>query len=519
MAANIVITVVLGGFIMLLVHLWNLAILKPKLLRAKLQRQGIRGPSPSFLLGNIPEINRLQLRLHSSTPPTATEDILEAIAHDWPSSLFPHLEQWKNEYGPVFVYSTANMQRLYVTDVELVKEIRMSTSLSLGKPSFLAKYLGPLLGRGIISSNGSIWEHHRKTIAPELYMEKVKGMVNLMVDSTTSMLRTWERRIGHEGGIAVITIDEDLRSLAVDIISRACFGSDYSQGEEIYLKLRTLQTIMSKRNFGIPGIRFLPTKTNRNIWKIEKEINSMILKVLKQRTEESYEKDLLQIILEGAESCNEDDDPSIKVSSDKFVVDNCKNIYFAGQATTAITASWSLMLLAAHPDWQARARAEVLEICGNKPPDADKLRDMKTLNIVIQETLRLFPPTPLAMREALEDIKFKDITLPKGIIMEIPIPVLHRNRELWGLDAHKFNPERFAHGVLGACKNPQAYIPFGVGSRVCVGQHFAMTELKVILSLILSKFCFSLSPAYRHSPASRLIVEPEHGVSLRLWSA
>lgn len=138
---------------------------------------------------------------------------------------------------------------------------------------------------------------------------------------------------------------------------------------------------------------------------------------------------------------------------------------------------------------------------------------------MIQETLRLFPPTPLAMREALEDIKFKDITLPKGIIMEIPIPVLHRNRELWGLDAHKFNPERFAHGVLGACKNPQAYIPFGVGSRVCVGQHFAMTELKVILSLILSKFCFSLSPAYRHSPASRLIVEPEHGVSLRLWSA
>lgn len=139
--------------------------------------------------------------------------------------------------------------------------------------------------------------------------------------------------------------------------------------------------------------------------------------------------------------------------------------------------------------------------------------------MVIHETLRLFPPAAFVTREALEDVKFKDITIPKGIIIQIPIPVLQRQRELWGTDAHKFNPERFARGVLGACKTPQAYMPFGVGSRVCVGQHLAMTELKVILSLILSKFCFSLSPAYHHSPTFRLVIAPEHGVILRLWAA
>ena len=139
--------------------------------------------------------------------------------------------------------------------------------------------------------------------------------------------------------------------------------------------------------------------------------------------------------------------------------------------------------------------------------------------MVIQETLRLYPPTTFVIREALEDITFKDIMISKGINMQIPIPILQRHCDLWGSDAHKFNLERFAHGIVGACKTPQAYLPFGVGSRVYAGQHFAMTELKVILSLILSKFCFSLSPAYHHSPAFRLVIVPEHGVTLRVRKA
>ncbi|GMY22973.1 cytochrome P450 714C2-like [Fagus crenata] len=314
-------------------------------------------------------------------------------------------------------------------------------------------------------------------------------MVNLMVDSTTLMLRSWESRIENEARIANIKIDEDLRSLSVDIISRACFGSNYSQGEEIFLKLNTLQRIMSKGNVGVPGFRFLPSKNNRAMWKIEKEINSMILKVVKQRNEASYEKDLLQMILEGAKSYNDYYGPSTDSFRDNFIVNNCKNIYF-----------------------QARARAEVLEICGDSPPDANMLQNMKT--ILIQETLRLYPPAAFVIREALENITFKDIMISKGINVQIPIPILQRHCDLWGSDAHKFNPERFAHGIVGACKTPRAYLPFKVGSRVCAGQHFAMTKLKVILSLILSKFCFSLSPAYRHSPAFKLVTVPEHGVTL-----
>lgn len=134
--------------------------------------------------------------------------------------------------------------------------------------------------------------------------------------------------------------------------------------------------------------------------------------------------------------------------------------------------------------------------------------------MVIQETLRLYPASSFVAREVFEDMEFKELQVPRKTVIWIPVPTMHRLTQAWGPDANQFNPERFANGIQGACKIPQAYMPFGTGMRICVGQHFAMVELKVILSLLLSKFCFSLSPAYRHSPVFRLVIEPEDGANL-----
>lgn len=135
------------------------------------------------------------------------------------------------------------------------------------------------------------------------------------------------------------------------------------------------------------------------------------------------------------------------------------------------------------------------------------------LAMAILEILRLYPPATFVIRQALQDIDFKGIMIPKDMNIQIPIPALQQSLQLWGPDAHRFNPESFANGIVEASKVPQAYMPFGIGARICTGQHLAM-ELKVALSLLLSKFCFSLSPAYIHSPAFRLVIQPEHGVHL-----
>ena len=125
---------------------------------------------------------------------------------------------------------------------------------------------------------------------------------------------------------------------------------------------------------GVTIFRYLPTKSNRETWKLEKEVRSLILKVAKERKEGgASENDLLDMILGGATNDK----------TDRFIVDNCKNIYLAGYETTAVSATWTLMLLASNPEWQQRVRAEVLELCADgQLPDADMVRKMKTVSVI-----------------------------------------------------------------------------------------------------------------------------------------
>ncbi|KAI3893961.1 hypothetical protein MKW92_039773 [Papaver armeniacum] len=483
---NIFLSLIVLIFFSCFIYLYRILVLNPKTLRSKLLKQGINGPAPSsFLYGNVPDMKTIQS--------TAVKVPIDgrSVKDDHISSLFPYFEQWRNEYGPVFTYSTGTSQMLYITHPELVKEINLWTSMSLGKPSHVSRDRRPLFGEGVIGANGSRWAQQRKIIAPEFYMEKVKGMMNLMLDSATAVMQKWESEVENGGEIADIRVDLDLRSFSVDVISKACFGSSYNKGKEIFAKIRGLQEIMAKQGLfiGIPGSSYLPTKNNKKIWKLEKEISELILKVVKERREAKTEKDLLQMILEGA--YNE----SLRLqSTDQFIVDNCKNIYFAGSETTAISASWILMLLATHPEWQTRVRIEVSEICGGSYPDFNMLHKMKLASI--------------------KDVTIGNIHVPKGVGVWLPLATLHRDTKLWGPDAGDFNPDMWSQGTAGACTVPQVYMPFGVGPRICLGQNFAMIELKIILSLILSKFSFTLSPKYRHSPACKLTLEPEYGISL-----
>lgn len=204
----------------------------------------------------------------------------------------------------------------------------------------------------------------------------LQGMISLIQDSTMSLLRSWKDIIDEaEGRLADIKIDRYMRSFSGDVISRACFGSSYAKGEEIFLRLRALQESASKTLLtgGIPGLRRVPTKSNREAWALEREIKALILNVVKERKEAGFEKDLLQMVLQGAQESDNLSQDSI----DRFVVDNCKNIYLAGYETTAVSATWCLMLLASHPDWQETVRAEVLRVCNGQIPNADMIRKMK----------------------------------------------------------------------------------------------------------------------------------------------
>ncbi|KAK4489352.1 hypothetical protein RD792_005159 [Penstemon davidsonii] len=459
--------------------------LNPWRIRRNLELQGIKGPKPSFLYGNALEMQKIQALSALKKSGTTSGNNGEFVAHDYTSTLFPYFEQWRKEYG---------------------------------KPSYITKRLAPMLGNGILRSNGHMWARQRKVVAPEFFMDKVKGMVGLMLESAESLTNKWERCIEEsEGGkIAEIKAEEDLRSVTADVISKACFGSSYVEGKQIFSKLRTLQELITNQAFlfGSNAFRLVPNGQQRKIENLEKEIESLIWEAAKERDKEcnnEENRDLLQLIMEGAINNNVDDEDSPK----RFIVDNCKNIYFAGHESTAIAASWCLMLLALHPQWQARIRAELAQVFGPTGKlDPDSLHKLKTVTMVIQEVLRLYPPAAFVSREALQETQIGHIVVPKGVCLWTLIPTLHRDLNVWGPDVNEFNPERFANGISNACKVPQVYIPFGLGPRLCLGRNFALIQLKIVVAVIVSKFSFSLSPKYRHSPAYRMIVEPGKGVQL-----
>lgn len=138
---------------------------------------------------------------------------------------------------------------------------------------------------------------------------------------------------------------------------------------------------------------------------------------------------------------------------------------------------------------------------------------MMQLNMVINESLRLYPPATVMPRMAFEDIKLGDLDIPKGLSIWIPVLAIHHSKEIWGEDANEFRPERFGTRSFAPGRH---FLPFAAGPRNCVGQSFALMEAKIILAMLISKFNFDISENYRHAPVVVLTIKPKYGVQVRV---
>jgi PHYB activation tagged suppressor 1 len=131
--------------------------------------------------------------------------------------------------------------------------------------------------------------------------------------------------------------------------------------------------------------------------------------------------------------------------------------------------------------------------------------------MILNETLRLYPPAVATVRRTKTDVELGGCLIPRGTELLIPIMAVHHEVELWGADATQFNPARFANGVARAAKHPTAFIPFGLGARMCIGQNLALLEAKLTVAIILQRFEFRLSPDYLHAPTVLMLLHPQYG--------
>ncbi|KAH9302037.1 hypothetical protein KI387_013620 [Taxus chinensis] len=464
-----------------------------------MQSQGIQGPNPKFLLGNLLDIKKITEKASKKQKSSAT--------HNLEHRFFPYFVEWKKAYGKNFVYWVGCEAVLYVQDPELIQEISSSGSFNWGRPAFLKKDRFPLFGNGLIMAEDQDWLHQRRIIGQALTAEKVKLVFGSVMEASLPILNGWAVRIKKCGqGSIEIEVDGDLNKITGHVISKLLFGSDYKKGFEILDKLKVLQHTLFKatRIVGIPGSRFIPWAGNKKVWRLGKEADFLIMEIINAR--KGFADDLLGLLLQ---EVNHD-----KGLTTQDVVDECKTLLIAGQETTKLSLTWTLMLLALNPHWQDRVRAEVMEITNGAYPDINMLSQMKIMTMVLNESMRLYPPVSYTVRQAKRDIRVGNLEIPKGMSVLINILGMHEDLHLWGgpEDVYEFNPERFSN-VEFSRKN-SGYIPFGFGGRVCPGEKLARMEQKAILSMIVSRFSFTISPNYSHSPTSLLSIMPSNGLQL-----
>ncbi|KAJ8525946.1 hypothetical protein K7X08_001600 [Anisodus acutangulus] len=507
MIVSIILSAFLIGTLVLARFLYK-SWLYPISLQYLMNSQGIKGPPYQFRDGNNREIGEMLMKCNSAP--------MDISSHDIFPRLQPHFHSWIKLYGSTFLYWMNTKPQLVVADVELIKEIFTNKQGSFGKAKFDG-ILKKFVGDGSVFQEGKKWLKLRKVADHVFHAQSLKEMFPAMVGRVETMLKTWKSYEGKE-----IEVYEEFKLLSLEIISNSVFGSDYTTGKHIFDMLDKIAYIssMSYGKIRNPIIdKIYRSSEEIEADKILEELFESFIGIIKQREykvkagqSDNFGGDFLGSLLEGHHNA----DKEARISVDE-IIEECKSFYFAGHKTVTSLLSWSMYLMAIHTDWQEKAREEVLEFLGQENPTTETISRLKIVGMIINETLRLYPPFVLLQRDVTKNTRLGKLKIPAGMEVIIATLAVHHSSEVWGKDAHLFKPERFAEGVAKATRDSMmAFLSFGYGLRKCVGFNFANTEVKIALSMILQRYRLTVSPNYTNFPFAMFTLRPKDGVQIML---
>jgi len=374
-------------------------------------------------------------------------------------------------------------------DPELIESVLVSDHTSFSKDAFV-RDLEAILGKGLLNSDGEQWRRQRKLAAPSFQRTEMATYAEQMVESA-------ERFVSALPVDRPFDVHGALMHLTLDILVRTLFGTEISRVHEVEAALDGVMheytPFRISLRVGLP--RWLTAVSRRRIARLRSALDSVLLDLISARqTRAQHTSDLLGRLLAAT-----DTEGGLSAAQ---LRDETMTLFLAGHETTALALTYALRLLSLHPDAALRAEREVRQVLGGRRPSFADLPALSYTRAVLDEALRLFPPAWVIAREAKETCQVGEFSCPKQSEILIVPWVMHRDPRFFE-QPELFRPERW----LTKTELPRCvYLPFGAGPRVCIGNHFALTEGLLVLAACLSRGQFRLEqgPILKLSPAITL---------------
>jgi cytochrome P450 len=433
------------------------------------------GPKRRPLLGSLPELSRDPLGL---------------------------LDDLAFHYGPI-AYTTIGPSRLYlINEPELIEEALIGRARDCIKDPGTRELI-PLVGHGLLTSEGELWRRQRKLASPALSPKRIAGYADTMVDCA--------RRAFAELPEGERDVSADMMRLTLEIVSKTLLGVDArAEADRIAHVVDVAMVYFDKQLRTWRGIlpKWIPTPDRIAFRKVLPELDAIIGAMIARCRAGDAEADHLLARL--VQARDEDGQPM----SDAQVRDEAVTMLLAGHETTALTLSFAGLALARDPAAAQRARDEVDALLGARPATIADLPRLPFVEAVVKEALRLYPPAWIIGREVLRPFELGGYTLPAKVELVMSPYTMQRDPRFFH-EPTRFAPERWLEPAIEALPR-FAYFPFGGGPRVCIGNHFAMMEATLVLATLLQQLELSEANGYRLELAPVVTLRPAHGIRLRV---
>jgi cytochrome P450 len=402
-------------------------------------------------------------------------------------------------------------RRFLINDPAAIKHVLLDNAANYQKSEITRRILEPGLGRGLITSEGETWRRHRRTMSPAFDHRSIETYAPTMTAAAQEMLAAWSKL----GSGAAIDVAPAMMEVTLNIISRTMFSSDSDHIVDIMGRGAGRYQAQMRPNvldfLGFPawlaGIARIRVAA-RTLGEFDAEIDRLIQ--LRSDNPESGRKDLLARLIEAR------DEQTGGGMSAQEVRDHVITIFMAGHETTAMAMTWTWYLLSQHAAEETKLHAELEAVLGGRAPDAADLSRLTYTRMVIDESMRLYPPVHTIAREALGEDSVAGTSIPKGSTILISPWVLHRHRQLWQ-DPGRFDPERFSPENCAA--RPRfSYLPFGGGRRICIGAAFATAEATLLLATIAQRYRLRLVTGHPVEPQGLITLRARHGMKMLIMS-